>query len=86
MSLQLEAEKSLGSLTLLDGSHSYVAAHTEHYKSKMVPGDMARAQTEALAAFVLQFTTVDYSKVCRRGGSFLDLLNHVPDRGNFLWV
>ncbi len=63
MSLQLEADNNLASLTLLDGSHSYVAAHTEHYKSKMAPGDMMRAQTEALVAFVLQFTTVDYSKV-----------------------
>ena len=50
-------------LTLLDGSHSYVAAHTGKYKEKLTPGNEAQAESEALCAFVLQFAAVDYSKV-----------------------
>ena len=60
--LQLEEKHSLGSLNLLDGSHSYVAAHTIHYKNK-IKGDMARAETEAMCAFLNQFMPIDYNKV-----------------------
>ena len=64
MCLQLESSGDpLGSLSLLDGSHSYVSAYTEHYKSKLIPGDTARQESEALCAFTLQFTAVDYVKV-----------------------
>ena len=64
MCLQLEsAGDPVGSIGLLDGSHSYVAAHTGHYKSKLTPGDTAREESEALCAFTLQFTAVDYVKV-----------------------
>ena len=46
----------------MDGSHSYVAAHTIHYKNK-IKGDMARAETEAMCAFLNQFMPIDYNKV-----------------------
>ena len=82
MCLQLEsAGDPVGSISLLDGSHSYVAAHTGHYKSKLTPGDTAREESEALCAFTLQFTAVDYVKVniqgesripCRRGRQHID--------------
>ena len=57
-----QEKESLGSLNLLDGSHSYVAAHTIHYKNK-IKGDMARAETEAMCAFLNQFMPIDYNKV-----------------------
>ena len=57
-----QEKDSLGSLNLLDGSHSYVAAHTIHYKNK-IKGDMARAETEAMCAFLNQFMPIDYNKV-----------------------
>ena len=46
----------------MDGSHSYVAAHTIQYKTK-IKGDMARAETEAMCAFLNQFMPIDYNKV-----------------------
>ena len=65
MCLQLElSNTAVGALSLLDGSHSYVAAHTGHYKARLTPGDTAREQSEVLCAFTLQFTTIDYIKVC----------------------
>ena len=53
------------SLIFLDGSHSYVAAHTEKYKRKFSDGDTAsaHAQSEALCAFAFMFTVIDYAKV-----------------------
>ena len=57
-----QAAESLGSLSLLDGSHSFVAAHTASYKSKN-KGDDGLAETEAMVAFLNQFMTIDYNKV-----------------------
>merc|ERR1712032_971781 len=71
MSLQLEDKDSLGSLNLLDGSHSYVAAHTIHYKNK-IKGDMARAETEAMCAFLNQFMPIDYNKLSEECNSLAD--------------
>ncbi|XP_053145655.1 fatty acid synthase [Hemicordylus capensis] len=51
------------SLFLLDGSHSYVAAHTRIYRAKLTPGNEAEAETEALCAFVQPFTTMEYNKL-----------------------
>ena len=62
MAVQLKAD--LDSITLLDGSHSYVAAHTAQYRQKLTPGNDAEAESEAVCAFVLQFMpSTDYTKV-----------------------
>merc|ERR1712098_328258 len=66
MALQLEAESELGSLELLDGSHSYVAAHTAQYKTKNKE-DMARAETDAMCAFLNQLIPIDYNKLSEEG-------------------
>jgi len=71
MALQLEAESTLGSLTLLDGSHSYVAAHTAQYKSKNKE-DMGRAETDAMCAFLNQLIPIDYNKLSEECNSLSD--------------
>ncbi|XP_019359228.1 PREDICTED: fatty acid synthase isoform X1 [Gavialis gangeticus] len=68
MCSQLQAQQqnpSLGSnsLFLFDGSHSYVAALTQIYTAKMTPGSEAEAETEAMRAFVQQFTGTEYNKL-----------------------
>ncbi|KAM9817197.1 fatty acid synthase [Neosynchiropus ocellatus] len=50
-------------LFLLDGSHSYVAAYTQSYRAKLTPGKESEAETEALCAFIQQFTDVEYNKI-----------------------
>ncbi|XP_042306938.1 fatty acid synthase isoform X1 [Sceloporus undulatus] len=60
------------SLFLLDGSHSYVAAHTQSYRAKLTPGNEAEAETEALCAFIQQFTGMEYNKL-------LEVLLPLPD-------
>ncbi|XP_044275877.1 fatty acid synthase [Varanus komodoensis] len=73
---QLQAQQNPShlpnSLFLFDGSHSYVAAHTQSYRAKLTPGNEAEAETEALCAFVQQFTGVEYSKL-------LEILLPLPD-------
>ncbi|CAM5096781.1 unnamed protein product [Natator depressus] len=54
---------SLNSLFLFDGSHSYVAAYTKSYRAKLTPGNETEAETEALCAFILQFTGTEYNKL-----------------------
>ncbi|XP_068119118.1 fatty acid synthase [Hyperolius riggenbachi] len=51
------------SLFLFDGSHSYVAAYTQSYRAKLTPGSDAEAETEALCAFIQQFTGMEYNKL-----------------------
>ena len=63
MTHQLLRHNQHTSLTLLDGSHRYVSAHTEQYKSKMEAGNEAQAQTEALCAFAHLFVDIDYAEV-----------------------
>nr|XP_028572050.1 fatty acid synthase [Podarcis muralis] len=67
MCRQLEAQQNPShlpnTLFLLDGSHSYVAAHTQSYRAKLTPGNEAEAETEALCAFVQQFTGTEYNKL-----------------------
>ncbi|XP_064637682.1 fatty acid synthase-like isoform X2 [Lineus longissimus] len=62
MSIQLKAVKSdVESLILLDGSHSFVKAYTSQHQLKMVPGDSAERESEAMCAFVMQFMKLNYS-------------------------
>jgi len=70
MALQLKAADALDSLTLLDGSHSYVAAHTEMYKKK---GDAAQAETDAMCSFLNQLLPIDYSKLSEECNGLPDL-------------
>uniref|UniRef100_A0A670Y7Z6 Fatty acid synthase n=1 Tax=Pseudonaja textilis TaxID=8673 RepID=A0A670Y7Z6_PSETE len=67
MCCQLQAQQSPtylpNSLFLLDGSHSYVAAHTQSYRAKLTPGNEAETETEAMCAFVQQFSGMEYNKV-----------------------
>uniref|UniRef100_A0A673C4U0 Fatty acid synthase n=1 Tax=Sphaeramia orbicularis TaxID=375764 RepID=A0A673C4U0_9TELE len=46
-------------LFLFDGSHSYVAAHTQSYRAKLTPGKESEAETEAMCAFIQQFISAD---------------------------
>uniref|UniRef100_A0A8D0GNS8 Fatty acid synthase n=1 Tax=Sphenodon punctatus TaxID=8508 RepID=A0A8D0GNS8_SPHPU len=73
MCSQLQAQQNpshlLNSLFLFDGSHSYVAAYTQSYRAKLTPGNEAEAETEALCAFVQQFTGMEYNKWHTRGHS-----------------
>ncbi|KAG8129130.1 hypothetical protein E2320_015873, partial [Naja naja] len=67
MCCQLQAQQSPtylpNSLFLLDGSHSYVAAHTQSYRAKLTPGNEAETETEAMCAFVQQFSGMEYNKL-----------------------
>ncbi|KAJ7984800.1 hypothetical protein DPEC_G00358530 [Dallia pectoralis] len=64
MCSQLQAQgRSVEYLFLFDGSHSYVAAYTQSYKSKLTPGKESEAETEALCAFIQQFTGIEYNKL-----------------------
>ena len=59
MALQLQGAGKAVKLSLLDGSHAYVAAHTEERR-----GTEAEDETEALCAFILQFCpTMDYKEL-----------------------
>ncbi|KAM8947762.1 fatty acid synthase isoform 2-T2 [Pelodytes ibericus] len=67
MCSQLQAQRDSShapdSLFLFDGSHSYVAAYTQSYRAKLTPGSEAEAETEALCAFIQQFTGMEYNKL-----------------------
>ncbi|NXC72710.1 FAS synthase, partial [Anhinga anhinga] len=67
MCSQLQAKQNashaLNSLFLLDGSHSFVAAYTQSYRAKLIEGNEAALESEALCAFVQQFTGIDYNKL-----------------------
>ncbi|TNN50607.1 Fatty acid synthase [Liparis tanakae] len=60
------------SLFLFDGSHSYVAAYTQSYRAKLTPGKESEAETEALCAFIQQFTGIAYNKA--RVNTAVDLI------------
>uniref|UniRef100_A0A674MU67 Fatty acid synthase n=1 Tax=Takifugu rubripes TaxID=31033 RepID=A0A674MU67_TAKRU len=55
--------KPVECLFLLDGSHSFVAAYTQTYRAKLTPGKESEAETEALCAFIQQFTGIEYNKI-----------------------
>ncbi|XP_051523082.1 fatty acid synthase-like [Myxocyprinus asiaticus] len=64
MCSQLQAAKCpVEYLFLFDGSHSYVAAYTQSYRAKLTPGKESEAETEALCAFIQQFTSIEYNKL-----------------------
>uniref|UniRef100_A0A803V968 Fatty acid synthase n=1 Tax=Ficedula albicollis TaxID=59894 RepID=A0A803V968_FICAL len=60
---QQNASHALNSLFLFDGSHSFVAAYTQSYRAKLTQGNEAGLETEALCAFVQQFTGTEYNKL-----------------------
>ncbi|NWR04682.1 FAS synthase, partial [Paradoxornis webbianus] len=60
---QQNASQALNSLFLFDGSHSFVAAYTQSYRAKLSQGNEAALETEALCAFVQQFTGIEYNKL-----------------------
>ncbi|XP_014669584.1 PREDICTED: fatty acid synthase-like [Priapulus caudatus] len=67
MALQLQqTQRTIGHLVLLDGSHSFVAAHTRKYSAR-APAERATFEvetfSEALCAFMMQFMEVDYNTV-----------------------
>lgn len=62
MALQLEQSGHIVSLILVDGSHSYVAAHTGSYRARNTL-DKAGEQADALTYFVQLFKDVDFQKV-----------------------
>ncbi|KAK7919517.1 hypothetical protein WMY93_010801 [Mugilogobius chulae] len=64
MCIQMQAQGStVECLFLLDGSHSYVAAYTQSYRAKLTPDKESEAETEALCAFIQQFTGMEYNKL-----------------------
>ncbi|XP_073345432.1 fatty acid synthase isoform X2 [Pagrus major] len=64
MCLQLQTQnRPVEYLFLFDGSHSYVAAYTQTYRAKLTPGKESEAETEALCAFIQQFTGIEYNKL-----------------------
>ncbi|XP_072311635.1 fatty acid synthase [Eucyclogobius newberryi] len=64
MCCQMQAQGStVECLFLLDGSHSYVAAYTQRYRAKLNPDKESEAETEALCAFIQQFTGMEYNKL-----------------------
>ncbi|KAM8836140.1 fatty acid synthase [Spinachia spinachia] len=73
MCSQLQTQNlSVKNLFLFDGSHSYVAAYTQSYRAKLTPGNESEAETEALCAFIQQFTSIAYPKL-------LETLLPLPD-------
>ncbi|NXR62112.1 FAS synthase, partial [Rhadina sibilatrix] len=60
---QQNASHALNSLFLFDGSHSFVAAYTQSYRVFLTQGNEAALETEALCAFVQQFTGTEYNKL-----------------------
>ncbi|XP_056432573.1 fatty acid synthase [Gadus chalcogrammus] len=64
MCSQLQTQgAAVEALFLFDGSHSYVAAYTQSYRAKLTPGKESEAETEALCAFIQQFTGIEYNKL-----------------------
>lgn len=67
MCSQLQAQQSPtpthNSLFLFDGSHTYVLAYTQSYRSKLTPGCEEEAEAEAMCFFVQQFTDAEHGKV-----------------------
>jgi fatty acid synthase len=65
MGLQLEKLSERVQLVLLDGSPSYVAAHTGNYRARHGPKQQSiqDEESDALTYFVSLFSDVDYQKV-----------------------
>ncbi|XP_061823044.1 fatty acid synthase [Nerophis lumbriciformis] len=74
MCSQLQNQKRpVEHLFLFDGSHSYVAAYTQSYRAKLTPNKESEAETEALCAFIQQFTGTEYNKLLETLLPLLDL-------------
>lgn len=71
-------------LFLLDGSHSYVAAYTQSYRAKLTPGKESEAETEALCAFIQQFTGIEYNKLVEALQPLSDLEARVSAAVDFI--
>lgn len=71
-------------LFLLDGSHSFVAAYTQSYRNKLTPGKDSEAETEALCAFIQQFTGKEYNKLVEALLPLSDLEARVTAAVNFI--
>ncbi|KAI0238402.1 hypothetical protein LSAT2_010905 [Lamellibrachia satsuma] len=65
LQLQKEAEDSVKGLTLLDGSHLYIASDMDHYKAKFTQVKQEE-ESVALLAFITQFTLVNYTEMSSR--------------------
>ena len=63
MGLQLEKLNERVQLILLDGSPSYVAAHTGIYRARHPKQSRQDEESDALTYFLSLFTDVDYQKV-----------------------
>jgi len=63
MGLQLEKLNEKVQLVLLDGSPSYVAAHTGNYRARHAKQSRQEEESDALTYFLSLFTDVDYQKV-----------------------
>jgi len=64
MGLQLEKLNEKVQLVLLDGSPSYVAAHTGNYRARHGPKQSRQdEESDALTYFITLFSDVDYQKV-----------------------
>jgi len=64
MAIQLEKEdkKQIKNLIFLDGSHKYVSAQTEEYKSHHTNTEVEN-ETDALCTFLMQFLSFEYLKI-----------------------
>eukprot|EP00062_Callorhinchus_milii_P004539 gi/632943010/ref/XP_007886730.1/ PREDICTED: fatty acid synthase [Callorhinchus milii] len=74
---QAKIPRPVDCLFLFDGSHSYVAAYTQSYRAKLTPGNEGEAETEAMCAFVQQFTNTEYNKILERLLPLKDLQTRV---------
>jgi len=63
MGLQLEKLNERVQLVLLDGSPSYVSAHTGNYRARHAKQNRQDEESDALTYFISLFTDVDYQKV-----------------------
>lgn len=61
MALQLEKNKNLEHLVLLDGSHNYVEAHTSSHREKT--SDLSLLESQSMVAFSRHFFEVNYQQV-----------------------
>lgn len=60
MALQLEKNKQLEHLVLLDGSHNYVEAHTSSHREKT--SDLSLLESQSMVAFSRHFFEVNYQQ------------------------
>jgi Thioesterase domains of type I polyketide synthases or non-ribosomal peptide synthetases len=63
MGLQLEKFNERVQLLMLDGSPSYVAAHTGNYRARHAKGNKKDEECDALTYFIQLFSDIDVQKV-----------------------